>query len=58
MKRSLPMLSSRMSGPQPGGLRQFYMPGMSSFPNIVRTTFYRLFQWGGQAVAPVNITSS
>lgn len=58
MKRSLPMLSTHMAGPRPGALRQFYMPGMSSFPNIVRTTFYRLFQWGGQAVAPVNTASS
>lgn len=57
-RKSLPMLSSHMSGPRPGALRQFFMPGMSSFPNIVRTTFYRLFQWGGQAVAPINTASS
>lgn len=56
--RSLPMLSSRMAGPRPGALRQFFMPTLSSFPNIVRTTFYRLFSWGSEAVPPVNTTSS
>lgn len=56
--RQFPMLSSRMADPQPGRVRQFFMPGLSSFPGIVRTTFYRLFQWGSQAVAPVNTVSS
>lgn len=56
--RSLPMLSSHMSGPRPGTLRQFFMPSLSSFPNIVRTTFHRLFSWGSEAVPPVNTVSS